>query len=172
MMRAAVLALVFASFDVAAHSSSDAYLTLTIAPDARIQAQWDVALRDLHFVLGLDDDGDGNLTWGEVRKHEAQIAGYAYDSLRVTGDGTPCAIRPTRQSIATRTDGAYAALFFDIVCTASPRKLALDYRLFFPVDPSHRAIVVIRNQGATATSLLSPASARIEITLPPGKRQP
>jgi len=38
------------------------------------------------------------------------------------------------------------------------------YRLFFDVDPTHRGIVVIRNGNATATSLMSPTNARIELT--------
>jgi len=52
------------------HSASDAYLTLTAdavqAPgQSTLHGQWDVALRDLDFVLKLDDDGDGRLTWGK-----------------------------------------------------------------------------------------------------------
>ena len=44
------------------------------------------------------------------------------------------------------------------------RKVTLDYGLFFDVDPTHRGIVVIRNGNATATSLMSPTNARIELT--------
>ncbi len=165
MKRLLWLALLCAA-NALAHSASDAYLTLSVAPGGRIEAQWDVALRDLHFVLGLDDDGDGSLTWAEVRKHEARIARYAYDNLRATGDGKPCAIRPTRQAIAGHSDGAYAALFFAIACDGAPRKLVLDYRLFFAVDPSHRGIVVIKSPRGTATSVASPDNARIEIALP------
>ena len=63
---------------VQAHSASDAYLTLsddgTVAEGRRvIHGQWDVALRDLDFVLKLDDDGDGRLTWGEVRSEERRV---------------------------------------------------------------------------------------------------
>jgi len=147
-----------------AHSSSDAYLTLDVAvrgTETVIEGQWDIALRDLHFVLGLDEDGDGALTWGEVRHHRADIASYAYGRLAAAGDGHACAIEPGRQLVSTRADGGYAALFFRVVCKGSPRNVALDYRLLFDVDPTHRGIVVVRNGSATATSLVSPANPRI-----------
>ena len=112
-----------------AHSTSDAYLTMeaqqrpdaSVAGDTVIRGQWDIALRDLHFVLRLDDDGDGNITWGELRRHIAEITRYAYPSLRVSSDGKPCAIDPVRHAVSNHADGAYVALFFDIDAAALRR---------------------------------------------------
>jgi hypothetical protein len=148
-----------------AHSASDAYLTLEVKANI-VDARWDIALRDLHFVLALDDDGDGAITWGEVKRHQAHIASYAYRNLRASSDGEACAIERGKQLVVTRADGAYAALSFRIVCKGTLRKIALDYRLFFDVDPTHRGIVVVRNGNATATSLMSPVNARIELSRP------
>jgi hypothetical protein len=154
-----------------AHSASDAYLTLDVQSgtgtggNTVIRAQWDIALRDLHFVLGLDDDGDGNITWSELRTHQGAIDKYAYSYLQVSDNGKPCTVRPTRQWVDGHADGAYAALFFDIVCVGAPKRITLDYRLFFTLDPSHRGILVLRSGERTATSLLSPQNARIELGL-------
>ena len=168
--RAFAVALLFFPLVARPHSASDAYLTLktvkSTAAQTRVEVQWDIALRDLHVALALDDDGDGNLTWGEVRKHAARIARHAHASLRTSGDGKACAIEPGRQAIATHADGAYAALFFTIVCDGAPRKLALDYRLFFAIDPSHRGIVVFNGGGAIATALLSPDNPQVQFALP------
>ena len=83
-----------------------------------------------------------------------------------SGDnGKPCTVRPTRQWVDGHADGAYAALFFDIVCAGAPKRITLDYRLFFALDPSHRGILVLRSGERTATSLLSPQNARIELGL-------
>ncbi len=73
-----VLALSMQSTGAAAHSASDAYLTLTEGTAISnstviVHGQWDIALRDLDFALTLDDNGDGRLTWGEVRRHQAAI---------------------------------------------------------------------------------------------------
>jgi hypothetical protein len=45
--------------------------------------------------------------------------------------------------------------------------LTLDYRLFFPVDASHRGILVFQSQNGTATSLLSPVNAKVELAVRP-----
>jgi hypothetical protein len=165
MKRVAVIAWALSCAGAHAHSASDAYLTLDVGVRGNatvIEARWDIALRDLNFVLGLDDDGDGAVTWGEVKRHRAQIASYAYGRLRARSDRRPCAIEPVRQLISSRADGAYAALFFRIVCDGAG-KVALDYRLFFDIDPTHRGIVVARSGDATATALMSPANARVEL---------
>ena len=161
-LRAATLALTgFAATGCCAHSASDAYLTLSANAD-KLQGQWDVALRDLDFVMKLDDDGDGNITWGELRRHQADIMRYALPRLRFTAAGKGCGVKPLEQLVDNHADGAYAALFFEVDCGAAPRKIALDYNLFFAIDPSHRAIVVMRSGSETATAVLSPANAKIE----------
>jgi hypothetical protein len=155
--------------DVAAHSASDAYLTLTTDRSAAagpsvIHGQWDIALRDLDFVLKLDDDGDGRLSWGEVHRHQAAIDRYVYQHLALDGGaGHACSIKPGRQLIDAHADGAYAALFFEATCSRPSPKLTLSYSLFFAVDPSHRGILVMRNAGAVATAVLSPENAKIDL---------
>jgi hypothetical protein len=166
-----VSALIFGPTGVRAHSASDAYLNLTVdsgSPRGMFVAhgQWDIALRDLDFVLKLDDDGDGRLSWGEVRHHQSAIERYAYAYLSFSGDpANACLIKPMRQMIDDHADGAYAALFFDVVCNQAPPKLRLHYDLFFAVDPSHRGIFVMHDRANLATAVLSPQNDVIDLTL-------
>jgi len=166
-----VSALIFGPTVVRAHSASDAYLNLTVdgsSPRGMFVAhgQWDIALRDLDFVLKLDDDGDGRLSWGEVRHHQSAIERYAYAYLSFSGDsGNACLVKPMRQMIDDHADGAYAALFFDVVCKQAPAKLRLHYDLFFAVDPSHRGIFVMHDRANLATAVLSPQNDVIDLTL-------
>jgi hypothetical protein len=154
-----------------AHSASDAYLTLNVekradvsrASTTTIHGQWDVALRDLDFVMKLDDDGDGNITWSELRRHQAAIATYVYGYLKASDGSAACTITPMRQMVDDHADGAYAALFFDIVCKGAPARVTLEYRLFFAIDPSHRAILVMRSGEDTSTSLLAPDNPRVDL---------
>lgn len=156
----------FNSGVVQAHSASNAYLTITGTPGKPVlHAQWDVALRDLEFVLNLDRNGDGNVTWGELRPRQADIARYVYAHFKAGSAGKTCAIKPTRQQIDDHSDGAYAALFFDIDCGSPPTALTLDYTLFFAIDPSHRGIFVLRRGDQTATALLGPDKRRIQLKL-------
>src|SRR5262249_8615217 len=63
----ALVALLFAP-RAWAHKPSDSYLTLEV-DGTTIHGRWDIALRDLDYALDLDADGDGKLTWGEVKSH-------------------------------------------------------------------------------------------------------
>jgi hypothetical protein len=168
-LRSLLLICLLPSPAVHAHSASDAYMNLTVrrhGADGQIvvAGQWDIALRDLDFVLRLDDDGDGRLTWGEVRHHQAAIESYAYSSLHFDGGpGNACLIKRGRQMIDEHADGAYAALFFEVLCARTPRKIALDYRIFFSIDPSHRGILVVHDGADMATAVLSPTNARIDL---------
>ena len=147
MKRVALLLLV-ALWPAAAlaHKPSDSYLALRVEGD-RVTGQWDVALRDLDFALGLDADGDGRITWGELRARAAAIDAYALARLALAADGAPCALRPLEQLVDRHTDGAYAVLRFAAVCPHAVRELALDYRLFAALDPQHRGLVRIRSTG-------------------------
>ena len=162
-------ALSIAASNVVAHSASDAYLTLESSSSAGgetlVRAQWDIALRDLDFVLGLDTNGDGVITWRELRDRQEAIARYAYGFVSASAGGKTCAVRPVRQRVANHADGAYAALVFDIVCAGDASKVKLDYRAFFAVDPSHRCILVMRSRGEAATALLSPQHASVDLRL-------
>jgi len=164
------LAVTLASGAAQAHSASDAYLTLTLAspgaaPRTVVHGQWDIAVRDLDFVLKLDDDGDGRILWRELRRHQQAVSDYAYANILIRGDGEACRVEPTRQAVDFHADGAYAVLFFDIVCSGATKRLALDYRLFFAIDPSHRGILLLHSGEKVATAVLSPSNASIELGL-------
>ncbi len=62
-LEAAALLGLLATLPALAHKPSDSYLTLTL-PDAGASfgGQWDIALRDLDFAIGLDSNGDGDIT--------------------------------------------------------------------------------------------------------------
>jgi hypothetical protein len=167
---AALTVALLASAAAQSHSASDAYLTVSVqsptpAAASVVHFQWDIALRDLDFVLALDDDGDGKIRWGELRRHQQAITQYALANVRFSANGKPCRIAPTRQAVDYHADGAYAALFFDVACSGAVERLSIDYQLFFAIDPSHRGIFVLRSGDKVATAVLSPANARIDPAL-------
>ena len=154
-----LLCLALNSLPASAHKESDAFLTLrTDQADAHaLEGQWDIALRDLDFALGIDSNHDGKITWGEVQAHRRAIEDYALARLAVKGDGLTCAMRPTGQQIDDHTDGAYDVIDFRATCDKDiPAKLAIVYRLFDNVDPYHRGIVTIHANGITTGAVLGP----------------
>ncbi|MBI5279185.1 MAG: HupE/UreJ family protein [Burkholderiales bacterium] len=124
-----------------AHKPSDSYLTLR-ADGERIAIRWDIALRDLDFVLQLDRDGNGELTWGEVRGRSDDIRKYAIEHLSAKSGTTPCVARPTGPLLLDRhSDGTYAVLSLVAECEKLAPPFKLRYTLFFDTDPTHRGLV-------------------------------
>jgi hypothetical protein len=139
-----------------AHKPSDSYLVLH-QTGSSIQGQWDIALRDLDYAIGLDADSDGAITWGEVRARRDAIASYALARLQVSADGAACNTQPTAHLIDQHTDGAYEVLRFVANCPGEARALDLRYSLFFDLDPQHRGLLSFERDGETQTALLSPS---------------
>ena len=92
MLRFILAAALLFSNAVYAHKPSDSYLTLDIQ-NTTIEVQWDIAVRDLEYAIGLDENGDGAINWGELRGHHADVAAYAIARLKLYSDGAACPIR-------------------------------------------------------------------------------
>jgi HupE / UreJ protein len=142
-----------------AHKPSDSYLKIDVKA-AAIDGQWDIALRDLDFALTLDADGNGEITWGEVRARHADIAAYASQRLQVTADDKPCTLDIGAQQIDEHTDGMYSVLPLTLQCeAASPARIALQYTLFADLDPQHRGLLNLSARGASRSAVLGPEQA-------------
>jgi len=138
-----------------AHKPSDSYLILSLQGD-QLSGQWDIALRDLDFTIGLDADGNGEITWGEVKAKHKEIAAYALARLVIAADGAGCPITVTEHLIDNHADGAYEVMRFTVDCPAVPQILNVKYTLFFDVDPQHRGLLRLEDQGGTHTAIFSP----------------
>ncbi len=143
-----------------AHKASDSYLAISVGPDGT-RGQWDIALRDLDYALGLDADENGEITWGELRAKHGEIAAYALSRLALKADGKDCVLALTQHLVDEHSDGAYAVLRFDAACPPVPRTLDISYRLFFDIDPQHRGLLRLETGGEkplTMTTIFSPES--------------
>ncbi len=126
-----------------AHKPSDSYLTLRASTgSADITVRWDIALRDLDYVLQLDRDGNGELTWGEVRQRTDDISRLARERLVLSSGDKPCTWASTSPLMLDKhSDGTYAVLSLKAQCVALSGVLKATYSLLFDVDPSHRGLV-------------------------------
>lgn len=140
-----------------AHKPSDSHLTLRAAPDSSdIAVRWDIALRDLDYVLQLDRDGNGELNWGEVRQREADIVSLANSRLALSAGGAACPWAATQPLMLDKhSDGTYAVLQMNARCASLAGGLKARYSLFFDVDPTHRGLVQwVAPGSATAQALI------------------
>lgn len=156
--------LMFLCTSAYAHKPSDSYLSLQVHNN-KIEGQWDIALRDLDFALGLDADGNGKITWDEVRNKHTEIASYAMSRLTVSSQGKLCPTTPEKHLIDSHTDGTYEVLRFSVVCDSPIIAPAIVYSLFFDFDPQHRGLLKLINGGKAITAIFSPDSAKQQFNL-------
>ncbi|MDB5919545.1 MAG: hypothetical protein JWR40_3779 [Massilia sp.] len=143
-----------------AHKPSDSYLTLKVT-GKQVDAQWDIALRDLDMAIGLDADGNGELTWDEVRARQSAIAAYALSRLRLSVPGSgACPLAVTAHLLDDHSDGAYAVLKLKATCTVDVATLEVDYKLLFDIDPQHKGLLRLEHGALTSTAIFTPDSAR------------
>jgi len=151
-----------------AHKESDAYVNLHTNPANanELVGQFDVALRDLDFAIGIDSNHDGNITWGEVKAHREAIERYVLPNLTIKGDGLTCDITPTGQMIDAHSDGAYDVILFKAVCDKEvPDRLTILYHLFQDIDPYHRGIISVYARGQTSGAVLGPQNTGTTLDL-------
>jgi hypothetical protein len=139
-----------------AHKPSDSYLTMRAATGSDdIAVRWDIALRDLDYVLELDRDGNGALTWGEVRSRADDITRYATTHLALSANDKACRWEAAGPMMLDKhSDGTYAVLSLVAKCENLANGLKARYSLLFDVDPSHRGLIQWISPDATGAQAL------------------
>ena len=161
LLHLLVLLCAWTAIPAMAHKASDSYLALQVN-GREVAGQWDVALRDIDFAIGLDANGDGDITWGEVQARDADIAAWALGRLKLERGGD-CSLRATELLVDNHTDGAYAVLRLAGTCPTDAPMLALNYRLLFDIDQLHRGLLRLEVDGVSHTSVLGPDSGVLNV---------
>ena len=154
--------LFFAAFGSAhAHKASDAYLLVSeagaqAAAPGPLRLQLSLALKDVDAALeSLDADNDRQLTWGEIRRAAPEIVRWVSGQIILKCASRSLDVAWTFETLEQRGDGAYIRLAAPLACPA-PAALALDYRLFKDIDPTHRLLLTGALGGKPFATVLAP----------------
>ncbi len=165
ILAALAMATACVSMPSFAHKPSDSYLSVK-TDQGNVSGQWDIALRDLDLAVGLDINGDGTITWGEVKSQRDAISRYALSHLSLARS-TPCTVNVADLLIDEHTDGAYAVLRFAGNCTDDAAPLTVDYRLLFDLDAQHRGLLKLESAGQTTTAIFATTTRRQQFAISP-----
>jgi hypothetical protein len=143
-----------------AHIASNAFLSLRV-DRARVSGALELAIRDGELAVGLDHDGDGKVTWGELRASQAALQSYVLGHLGLVGADGSCTMGFGPVQVNERVDGNYLWLPISAVCGSVPKRLSIDYRVLDAEDPSHRGLLTLSSNGATQTAVLGASAARL-----------
>ncbi|MFB0899529.1 MAG: HupE/UreJ family protein, partial [Polaromonas sp.] len=130
--RILLVLLALCALPALAHKASDSYLQLKVN-GVEVAGQWDIALRDIDFAIGLDANGDGDITWREVRAKHTDISAWALGRLSLQRGGH-CSLQVSEHLVDKHTDGAYAVMRLAGTCPEASDELTLHYRLLFDQD--------------------------------------
>jgi HupE/UreJ protein len=148
-MKPTALAALVVSWLVAApawaHKPSDAHLRIAVDGDT-ITGRLDIAVRDLDGALGLDADGNGQITWAELAASGPRIADYVERRVVLGADGTACKQALGAAALAELSDGAYWAIPVSAACPHAPTSIDITYSLLFDIDSMHRGLAHVAGQ--------------------------
>ncbi len=151
-----------------AHKPSDSYLVVDATAGDTLAVQWDIALRDLNYAVGLDTNNDGRITWGEVRAQQGRVDAYIGARLQLQVDGHVCVMTAWQHRADQHSDGTYLVTDFHTDCPSHGRRLTARYTLFFDLDPMHRGLLRLRGTAGTRTAVLGPDNPERQFVLDQG----
>ena len=149
---------------VLAHKASDSYLNINLK-NSSLTGRWDVALRDLDYAIGLDDNDDGAITWGELKTHRVAVESYLLSKLELMSENQVCKLGASGYLVDNHSDGAYVVLPFSSDCSGDPSTLKVKYNLFFDLDPQHRGLLNLETVRGTQTAIFSPEKPDLSFQL-------
>lgn len=155
----------------AAHTSSLAYLDVEPAGENRIALQWAISLVDLNEAVPLDGNGDGSITWGELRRRKPALAALTAARVRVQQHGRDC---PQAASFGLRADERqgepYAIVDAVVQCPQAVATLQLDYGFMAGRNDEHRALVTVHAaDGGALTRVMAPGAPALGLSLEQGQ---
>ncbi|HTC39033.1 MAG TPA: HupE/UreJ family protein [Steroidobacteraceae bacterium] len=150
---ALLLVLLLAGPPARAHIASNGFLTLNV-DGPKVSGAVELAIRDGELAVGLDRDGNGKVTWAELKSSQAALQNYVRGHLRLTGADAPCPLKFAAVEVNDRVDGSYLWLPITADCGGAFRRLSIDYTLLDAEDPSHRGLLTLFANGAAQTAVL------------------
>ena len=138
------------------HQASDGYLSLLVTNQS-VLGRLDLAVQDLHALLDLDDDVDGRISWGELKAHRSEAAGYISTNLVLKLNGSGASLGELELMVDEHSEAAFSVWKFSIPTSVPTKQIEVTYRCLFEVDALHRAFVKVEGGGPPMTAMLSPS---------------
>lgn len=156
---ALLLVLLLAGSLAQAHIASNSFLTLHVEGSS-VSGAIELAIRDAELAVGLDRDGNGKVTWGELKSGQPALQDYVQGHLRLSGADGPCRLQFARVEVNDRVDGNYLWLPVTAECGSALRRLSIDYTVLDAEDPSHRGLLTLFANGTAQTAVLGGGGTR------------
>ncbi len=136
----------------AAHMGSTKYVSAE-ATDSGARVVADIDLADVAYELGISPQDED-----AARARSAEITAWLSRSMRVTADGSACAVRTGEPTFRERDGLRYVSVTLDYACGQGTLVLTDD--AVFEDDPRHESIVRLAGAGDEASALILRTGSR------------
>ncbi len=137
-----------------AHSLSDSYLELNFS-ESEVDGHWRIAIADLELAVGLDENNDGRISWGEIRQNRDNINRHVLQRLTLQRGDTACDFSSGDHQIANMNAGTFLHIPLSAHC-ATDGPLQISYDFLFGIDASHRGMMTLSDDDTAALLVFSP----------------
>jgi hypothetical protein len=150
-----LLAAISLSTAALAHTTSTSFLIVDIAgPDEPVPLRWDLALADVAWMVFVDADFDGNVTWKEVQEARPALTEAVLAQVSVQRAASPCGVSVRDFSLVVRAEQNFLSVALTAVCP-KPGLLTVGGPLFMSGEASQRVLLSANRRGDQLTGLLS-----------------
>jgi len=145
-----------------AHSLNDSYLDLVI-DGTKLTGTLQLAFTDLEVAVGLDSDGDSQVSWGETKRGWDAIRRFVLNHVEIDRADRRCALEVQDYGVAQLGYAPYLAMSFIGTCEADSGDFKLGYSPMFDLDNSHRGFVAVTFDKVSSTYVLNPNSTALTL---------
>ncbi len=145
-----------ASSPAFSHAASTSFLILDLPKGGPVTVRWDLSLHDIVWVVFIDADYDGNVTWQEIQDAKPALTSALLAQLSVVRGGAPCELHVRDFALATRNEQNFLSVEMQAECRASGL-VGIGGSLFMSGDASQRVLLSAVRGKVQLTGVLSAA---------------
>lgn len=149
--------------EVNAHELSSGYLTLSAGENNTFNGELLLKPDDIGQVAGLDTNGNGALTWGEIHQNQPLLESYITEVLSIKVDDSPCKISLSMPNIRSVSGDSYLVSPIQVTCD-SAGTLGIHYDGIFEHSPTHKLLVNVNLAGQSGSRSLNSSQSSTEST--------
>ena len=148
---------------VNAHELSSGYLTLNAGEENTYSGELLLKPDDIGQVAGLDTNGNGALTWGEIHQNQPLLERYITKVLSIRVDDSPCEINLSMPNIRSVSGDSYLVSPIQVMCE-SDGTLGIHYDGIFEHSPTHKLLVNVNLADQSGSRLQSSSKSSSDNT--------
>ena len=153
-----------------AHQLSTSYLKGSFTDTGLFNGEWQVRLYDLEQAIGVDEDGDGNLRWMELKNRTDLVNNYLQAHLIFSRTNQDCILSLEQDwKIDTHFNEGYLVLPVRAQCPIEG-DLKVVYTAFFDIDNQHKLLLSLLNEKNSTPHIFSESTQTLVINEKSGNR--